>query len=382
MSIDQARKLEASDALPLGGFYIPPTKLAMTHRGDLLRHAPFTGYALPAGVRAERILYHSRAADGRDVAASGVVLVPPGDPPRGGWPVIAWAHGTSGVARQCAPSLMRDLYYGEEGLFPMVRAGYAVVATDYHGLGTAGPHEYLNKRAQAYDVVYSVLAARGAVATLGRRWVVVGHSQGGTAAWGVAELEHSRRDLGYLGAIAVAPGSLLRESLGRSSAAPQNGFYLDYIAWAIGARTPSFKPTDMLTGPALARYPDLTSAGCFYYGYASFSQDTGASPLKAGWELTPGAQRFFTENELGSAPIEGPLLVIAGEADRTVPVDLVRRTVAAACRRGLPVELRTYPGLDHDPTMDKSTPDQLAWITARFHGDPAQSNCDDQPGPG
>jgi hypothetical protein len=51
--------------------------------------------------------------------------------PAGGWPVIAWAHGTSGVARICAPSLMRDVEYGEEGLMPMVAAGLAVVATDY-----------------------------------------------------------------------------------------------------------------------------------------------------------------------------------------------------------------------------------------------------------
>lgn len=81
------------------------------------------------------------------MATSGVVLVPAGAPPAGDWPVIAWAHGTSGVARMYAPSLMKDLTYGEEGLLPMVRAGFAVVATDYHGLGTEGPHEYLSKTA-------------------------------------------------------------------------------------------------------------------------------------------------------------------------------------------------------------------------------------------
>ncbi len=96
-----------------------------------------------------RILYHSLSATGRDVATSGVVLIPAGTPPQEGWPVIAWAHGTSGVSRLCGPSTMKDVYYGDEGLMPMVAAGFAVVATDYHGLGTEGPHEYVNKTAQA-----------------------------------------------------------------------------------------------------------------------------------------------------------------------------------------------------------------------------------------
>ena len=51
-----------------------------------------------------------------------MVLIPAGSAPVGGWPVIAWAHGTSGMARICAPSLMKDIEYGDEGLMPMVAA--------------------------------------------------------------------------------------------------------------------------------------------------------------------------------------------------------------------------------------------------------------------
>jgi hypothetical protein len=70
------------------------------------------GYALPKGVRAVRILYHSRSASGQDVAASGVVLLPAGHPPVGGWPVIAWAHDTSGVARISALNPITAAVYG------------------------------------------------------------------------------------------------------------------------------------------------------------------------------------------------------------------------------------------------------------------------------
>jgi len=49
--------------------------------------------------------------------------------------VIAWAHDLSGVARQYAPSLARNLNRGPL-LSMYVSLGYAVVATDYTGLGT------------------------------------------------------------------------------------------------------------------------------------------------------------------------------------------------------------------------------------------------------
>src|ERR1700686_1157292 len=201
----EATAMEQADRLPITDFYSTPVNLAATKPGDLLRKEAFAGYSLPTGATAVRILYHSLDATGGDVATSGVVLIPAGTPPAKGWPVIAWAHGTSGVARLCAPSAMKDVYYGAEGLMPMVAAGFAVVATDYHGLGTdGGPHQYVNKVAQAHDVVYSIPAARAAVRSLGSKWVADGHSQGGLAAWGVAEAEHDIKDPGYLGAVSVA----------------------------------------------------------------------------------------------------------------------------------------------------------------------------------
>ncbi|QUD86398.1 lipase family protein [Phenylobacterium montanum] len=374
-SLAEAVKMEAADALPRTALYDAPKSLAASKPGALLKHEAFDGYDLPKGARAVRILYHSQNDRGRDVATSAVVLIPAGTAPAGGWPVIAWAHGTSGVARQCAPSLMKDLYYGEEGLMPMVRAGYAVVATDYHGLGTDGGHQYIDKPAQTNDVVFSIPAARKAVPELGARWVVDGHSQGGLAAWGVAELEARRHDAGYLGAVAVAPGVGLK-SLSQHLADPgAASFYLDYFAYAIGHMSPGFKPSDMLTGQALARYHDVTTKGCWDYAYASYLGDTTPPKLKPGWDETPAAKRLFTTDAAGEAPLGGPLFVIAGEQDHSVPLFAVRETVAKACKAGATLNFRVYPGLDHDPTMDKSTPDQLAWIADRFAGKAAGNDC-------
>jgi pimeloyl-ACP methyl ester carboxylesterase len=374
-SVAEAITLEQADRLPITDFYSTPPDLATSKPGDLLRKEVFTGYSLPKGATAIRILYHSLNATGGDVATSGVVLIPAGKPPAAGWPVIAWAHGTSGVARLCAPSAMKDVYYGDEGLMPMVAAGFAVVATDYHGLGTEGPHQYVNKTAQSRDVIYSIPAAKAAVGSLGSHWVVDGHSQGGLAAWGVAEAEHGLKDPNYLGAVSVAGVAREVDFFSHLNDTPGVGFYLAFMAAGMAARFPEFNPHDLLSDGMLEHYADVTTKGCFFYGYATYAATPVGTLLRPGWQKNPWVHRFFEANTVGNAPIGGPLFVIAGEADDTVPLAAVRAAVKQMCATKQPVTFRSYPGLDHDPTMEKSTPAQLEWIAARFAGKSARSNC-------
>jgi pimeloyl-ACP methyl ester carboxylesterase len=341
----------------------------------LIRSETAHDFSLPAGVRAVRILYHSRSASGKDVAASGVVLLPPGSPPKGGWPVIAWAHGTSGVAQMCAPSLMKDVYYGDEGLFPMVKGGFAVVATDYAGLGTRGPHQYIDRRAQANDVIYSVEAAHEAVPDLSKGWVVDGHSQGGGAAWGVAEDEANLKDPNYLGAVSVAGTVNPHWFMLFNSMNQDESFYTVYAAYAVKARFPQFKVAEMLTPKALAHYKALTTEGCWYYGAAVAKSGALGKVVKPGWTKNKWVHKFMVENETMKRPVAGPLFVLAGGADHSVPPESIRVAAEAACKKGYTIDFRVYPGLDHDPLMEKSTPDQLNWIRDRFAGKPPPDNC-------
>ena len=374
-SLAEADAMERGDRLPISDFYSTPKNLGASKPGDLLRQESFAGYALPPGATAVRILYHSLDATGRDVATSGVVLIPAGTPPPQGWPIIAWAHGTSGVARLCAPSAMKDVYYGAEGLMPMVAAGFAVVATDYHGLGTEGPHQYVNKTAQARDVVYSIPAARAAVRALGPKWVVDGHSQGGLAAWGVAEAEHDLKDPDYLGAVSVAGVAREVDFFSHLSNTPGVGFYLAFMSAGIHARYPKFNPHDLLSDRMFEHYDDVTRNGCFYHGFATYAAMPTGTLLRPGWEKSVWVHRFFEGNAVANAAIGGPLLVIAGEADQTVPIEGVRAAVKQLCAAKQMVTFRSYPGLDHDPAMENSTPDQLEWIRSRFAGKPATSDC-------
>jgi pimeloyl-ACP methyl ester carboxylesterase len=373
----EALAMEARDALPLTRFYEPPRPLGPAQPGTLIRAEPFAGYDLPPGASAVRFLYHSRALNGHDVAASGVVLIPAGEPPQDGWPVIAWAHGTSGVARMCAPSLMKDVEYGDEGLMPMVAAGFAVVATDYAGLGTPGPHQYDNKTPQANDVVFSIPAARAAVPSLGRRWVAIGHSQGGVAAWGVAELEASRNDPDYAGAISVA-GDMNYETYMAHDAEtldPVTDLYWPFTAFGIKASYPSFDVSRMLTPPALARYKDVTTKGCWYYAYLAFAELGRQRVVRPGWDKLPELHRYQKDSRSADKPIRGPLMVLAGDDDQSVAIANIAAGVREACSAGLPIEYVHRPGLDHDPLMRETTPEQLAWARDRLAGKPWSSNC-------
>jgi pimeloyl-ACP methyl ester carboxylesterase len=373
----EAIAMEAADALPLTPFYDPPVPLPQGPAGTLIRSEPFAGYTLPPGARAVRILYLSRALNGDAVAASGVVLVPAGATPPGGWPVIAWAHGTSGVARMCAPSLMKDVEYGDEGLMPMVAAGFAVVATDYAGLGTPGPHQYDDKIPQANDVVYSVPAARAAVPELGPGWVAIGHSQGGVAVWGVAELEARRNDAGYAGAISVA-GDMDYDSYFKRDALdlePITAMYWPLTAFGIKASYPSLNVANMLTPPALARYEDVTTKGCWYYAYAAMSEVGPQPSVRPGMLQVPEVRRYEQDSHSTDKPIRGPLMVLAGDDDKSVDFSNIAASVREACNHGLAVEFVHRPGLDHDPLMEKTTPEQLAWVRDRLAGKPWASNC-------
>lgn len=373
----EAVSMEAKDALPLTRFYDPPQPLLAVAPGTLIRSEAIIGYSLPKGARAVRILYHSRALNGEDVATSGVVLIPAGTPPRGGWPVIAWAHGTTGVARVCAPSLMKDVAYGDEGLMPMVAAGFAVVATDYAGLGTPGRHQYDNKIAQANDVVYSVRAAYSAVPDLGRKWVAIGHSQGGIAVWGVAELEVSLNDPDYAGAISMG-GDMNFEAYEAHDAETWDTvttLYWPFTAFGIKASYPSFDLKTMLTPPVLARYKDVTTKGCWYYAYAALKEIGEQRAVKPGWDQAPEVRRYNQDSRSANKPIRGPLLVLAGDDDPSVAIANIAAGVKEACRIGLPIEYIHHPGLDHDQLMGKTISEQLIWVRARLAGKSWVGNC-------
>jgi pimeloyl-ACP methyl ester carboxylesterase len=354
--------------LPLTSFYDTPHPLPPGKPGELIRSDPIDQYNLPFELSALRILYHSRTTNGEDVAVSAVVLIPDGKPPAGGWPVIAWAHEFRGAARQCAPSLMKNL--GAGPLLAMyANLGYAVVATDYSGLGADSGKPVLDMQSNALDVMYSVVAARAAVKEIGPKWIAVGPFEGGMAALAAAESEV--RDPNHLGSVVTSGVADAQEAYQRfAQGSSSSNRMLLVLASTVKALYPEFKVSDVLNDTALPANQRVAQT-C---GGETEPEFTNAM-LKPGWESNRFVKEFFSRNTPGQKPAHGPLLVISGEADPAIPAEMTRKTVARMCKQGSRILFLKYPDLDASGVMGASVADQISWIKARFAGYAAPGNC-------
>jgi pimeloyl-ACP methyl ester carboxylesterase len=370
---ERADNPDSRHRLPVTKFYDTPNPLTAKNPGDLIGSEVFDEYILPEGVQAVRILYHSRSASGQDVAASGVVLYPEVKPPAGGWPVLAWAHSLNGVARECAPSLARNLQHGPF-LAMYVSQGYAVVATDFAGLGTSSRNAFSDTPSNATDVVYSIPAARAAVPQLGSRWIALGIGQGGAAAVGVAELEYEMRDPNYLGSIAISSLDGAAEDYAASTIP---GFYEAplWLAYGIKSVYPDFNVKEILTGRALALYPRVEQS-CEDPGRAS--KLSSAELLKATWNNDKFVKKYFSRSALGRKPAQGPLLIISSGLDPAVPIQQTAQVIARMCKQGDRVHFERYPQSDAGAVFGDSVRDQISWIQGRFAARPVSSNCGEQ----
>jgi len=361
------RRSQIIHSFPLTMFYNTPDPLPAGKPGDLIRSREFDQYDLPVDVLAVRILYHSRSAKGEDVAASGVVLYPDKKAPAGGWPVIAWAHDLNGVARSCAPSLARNLRSGSF-LAMYVRLGYAVVATDYVGLGTTHRNAFADMSSNASDIIDSVPAARAAVPQLGSRWIAMGTEEGGTAALGVAELEYQLKDPNYLGSITISRLTDLQDVYD----SPGSLSYKSPLFLAYGVQTifPQFQAGDVLNPKVLSFYSRIGES-C-EEGRAE-SEPTAADMLKPNWKTNPLVQEYFERNRLGLKPSLAPLLVVRTQADADSAPG--KKVISRLCSQGDRVQLETYPESDPGSLIGDSVRDQIRWIDGVFSGRAVRNDC-------
>ena len=368
-------------------FYVPPSPLAAAPHGTVIWSRPLTtAAALPSAARNLLVLYHSTSAGGRDIAVSGTVAIPRGTPPRGGWPVLTWAHGTTGLAADCAPS--RDEANGPDHAYLMlaetmldawVARGYAVVQSDYEGLGTPGVHPYLIGVSEARGVVDMVRAARQLDPQIGTRYVISGHSQGGQGALFAAAIAKDwAPELTPLGDVALAPAShVLPYVQGlMKTTAPTLGFaFMPYFLVGVAAADPAVQIDRILTPAALAKVPDAQRL-CIDALRAPGSWGTlvPADQFRSDAD-TAAFFRDLAANDPGPLKVGMPTLLAQGTADVIVgPIatDLLGQQL---CGNGVPVAYRTYDGVTHRGLLDASLADTEAWTDARFAGSMATSNC-------
>lgn len=204
-------------------FYSDTAPAGFSTHGDLIRYRPSSAATtLPDAARSYTVLYRSKSLKNRSIQVSGSVYIPKGTPPAGGWNVISWAHGTTGAADICAPS--RDdggsdahgyIAYATPSIGYWLQQGFAVVATDYEGLGTPGEHPYLIGHSEGRGVLDIVRAARKLPGeSISNQFVISGHSQGGHAAlYAASDAKSWTPDLSLKGVAAFAPANSLDQAV-------------------------------------------------------------------------------------------------------------------------------------------------------------------------
>ncbi|MGD9501933.1 MAG: alpha/beta fold hydrolase [Methyloceanibacter sp.] len=349
--------------------------------GSIIRVWPLQGGG-PGGGDAFRILYRSTGLNGKPIAVSGAIFIPPGNAPQGGRNVIAWAHPTSGVVEPCAPSLMPDVSGMIWGLANMLAQGYVVVATDYPGLGVPGQvHPYLIGVSEGRAVLDSVRAARDLPRSgASNRFAVWGHSQGGHAALYTGELAASYApELKLVGVAAAAPATYLAE-LFDADKTTSTGKELTAMTIYSWSKLYNIPISSMVEPAAMGPYQQMAH-DCIE-SLAQFSAIEKAEQplnriqfLKADPTETEPWRGIMQKNTPGQAPAGAPVFIAQGTADTTVRPEITKRFAQHLCKQGTRVRFVLLPGVSHTFAARNSAGQALAWMGDRFRGAPAPSDC-------
>ena len=331
---------------------------------------------IPGASSAEVLTYVTTDTFGQKALSTGTVFLPQGTAPAGGWPVISWAHGTSGLGDSCAPSVAgpalaeRDLPY----LGNWLAQGYAIVASDYAGLGTPGLQAYLDGRTTAHNVVDMVKAGRNHSAELSRKWVAVGQSQGGGAAIYTARYatEFGGPDLDYRGAVGTGTPAYIEKlvSIGGPGMPPvalPAGLtaYVAYIGAALRYSHPELGLDSILT-PTGQKYAALAETACV----ADLEEqldgvkigDFFTAPLTSLPNFTAVLDDYMAMPESG---FDKPFFMGNGLRDTDVPFPTTAAYVARLAMNGQPVTFRPYDA-DHSGALVQSQADTIPFVANLF----------------
>ncbi|NWC12916.1 alpha/beta hydrolase [Pseudomonas gingeri NCPPB 3146 = LMG 5327] len=353
--------------------------------GQLLRTETLTPQqGLAAAGQNIRILYTSTDGVGKPLpnVVSGALFIPRGTPPKGGWPLMAWAHGTVGSADVCAPSLTRRSERDRRYLDHWLAQGYAIVATDYQGLGTPGPHPYGLTRPLAYNTLDSIRAVAHGDFQLSTRVVVFGQSQGGRAAFATAVYASTYApDLDIVGVVATGtPYAAVHQRAADRERSNAHGSVVPTFAYNLlrldTARLldPSFVPSDYLSEQAIPTY-ELSQRGCLHEieqqvmaNQLTFDNSFKRSPRAAFAAVTRAAAYPTLKSDI-------PVFIGTGGQDRDVFVPDQKALVRDACAAGDRIEWHLYPQLDHSATVNGSLPDSTRFVAKAFAGEWIAGNC-------
>jgi acetyl esterase/lipase len=368
-----------SPAAAQGAFYRASVSEIAGPVGSLIRKEPRVGAA--AGATAYKVLYRSTKPDGTPIAVSGIVIVPAGRPPPGGWPIVAWAHPTTGVVPHCAPSLALFVFQQMAGSRRLLEHGYAIAATDYPGLGTLGPHPYLVGESEARAVIDSVRAARSFPGLENStRYAVWGHSQGGQAVLFAGMIARTYApELQLVGVAAAAPATDLSALMTAdlNTAGGRNLTAMTIWSWAKVFGAPMQNVVELAAIPIV----DALANQCIEGAFDLYIREKMSAPLakvflsvKNPATIEPW-KSLLVQNTAGDLPRDIPVFLSQGSADGLVRPQVTQAFKERLCKAGSNVKMLLMPGVSHGFIGYDSASEAADWMANRFKGSPPPSDC-------
>jgi pimeloyl-ACP methyl ester carboxylesterase len=360
-------------------FYDAPRSQLAGEPGTLVRQEPIDG--APLGAAAYRVLYRSTGLKGEPIFVSGVVVVPLGEAPPGGRPIVAWAHPTSGITPRCAPSLAIFLFQQIQGLRTLVERGYVVAATDYPGLGTSEPHPYLVGDSEARAVIDAVrVAGTMPGAGGGKRFVVWGHSQGGQAALFTGLIAKTYApELTLLGVAAAAPATdlvtLMNDDL--NSAGGKNITAMTLWSW----HRVYDASIDRIVDPRAMPAVDRLAYECIEGPFDLIARQRTEKPLEEHFLTVEGPANIepwhalLERNTPGPLPPDIPVLLAQGTNDQIIRPAVTHDYMNRLCKAGSKVKMVILQDIGHGRAAQASTMGAVDWMTDRFAGEPPPNDC-------
>ncbi len=371
-------------------FYTPPTPLP-GEEGDVLKYEDGEFYLDPLRLvepdaHVYRLMYRSSDTHGEPNAVTGTLLVPErewrGEGPR---PLVSYAPGTQGVGDDCAPSKKLALGLEYEGPFVagLLALGYAVVVTDYEGLGTPGMHTYVNRASEAHAVLDAAKAAQrvpGSGLSSDSPVVLAGYSQGGGASAAAAELvDEYAPELDVKGAYAGAPPANLAEVAPVLDGHYAAGF-LGFSLLSLDAAYPEVDLDDVVNDEG-KRVMDEIAEACtedaiLRYAFMRTSELTkDGRALEEYLDEEPYAS-VVGEQRIGERAPDVPVFVLHSRLDDIVPYGQGRRMAVDWCERGGTVQFTTSYVPSHIGGMLRAYPQAVAWLSAMIEGEAPRNTCD------
>lgn len=358
-------------------FAIPDPIPAGTH-GDLIKYQAITGS--PKGLKWYRIMYLSTTVAGDATVDTGILTVPDGDPPPGGWDVATHAHGSTGLADDCAPSRTVGSNPISTAELQVVgndaaKHGYVVASTDYEGQGGPGRHPFLQGESEGRAVLDAARAARGFPGLkLGHDLAIVGYSQGGHAAlWANQIAAKWTPEFHVIGTLAGAPASEVAALLADGPVAAIDNPQAVGITAGLEAVDPRLeRDLDRLLTPAGEKLLKIMDSSCM----PPTGFEAGKPLLTADPTRTQPWKRLLAANTPGSVATENPVLIVHSAEDESVPIGRSATLLARLCRAGQVVERRVLPTGGHVAAAVPAYAEGFDWLEGLARGTEPVNSCD------